>query len=360
MKMAFDRKEHEVDTVVELARQEWAKLYGFARVGSRARTDLGASKRKGDATTEAGWLRQRRESVAAVVGEAQRSADAADPCHGSDGVAAEAADLPGWCEEHQKELTKQVKKERKRKVETLKMGALLPHEVSGQVLADAEEAEVQKEKMRKVRVAKHRRGQLGEHVHVVLPTREGIRGWTVYIDAAVDNDKLRDLVSIRLLRPTDAPLESQLIICPNPAKLGQGLSFAACIAGTFVATPDFLIDENQRGAVLKFHRACSLTRKIFLTTAFRKRHAKLVRIMDDASRLPGSQWTILPDLEDYKRRFRGAQRTHRTTYYVVLGTKQQTKDRPEGIPAALRILHWEAFLEFVSRVSLGESSTGVH
>ena len=107
MKLVFDRREEEEAEVLQLAREEWDKVYGPPRrPPAVARIDKDISKESQNEKTEQAMLRKRRSEIQALLDE-----------HAGNVEEKDADELSGWAACHVDEYNFQTEKRQKRVVD---------------------------------------------------------------------------------------------------------------------------------------------------------------------------------------------------------------------------------------------------
>ena len=168
------------DAVIEIAQRLWAKLYDSSRsTSSRGkRIDNGVQKRKSDSLSEAAWVKRRRSEVDELVSRRASSSTGSTSVNNKAIMLAEQT----WSEEHCKEERFQIEKQRRRLLDGLARGLLLPDEMSPHLrdeLLQELEKDVAKDK-------KYDAEQTRKEAALADLPRPSIVGMRIFIDKSVD------------------------------------------------------------------------------------------------------------------------------------------------------------------------------
>lgn len=315
MKLVFDRSEIDEAAIISAAREHWVKYFGFCRAKpDEERIDAGMPKKRCNnltESTEAAMIKRRRCKIAKFMEE-----------HDEDLMELDAGDLPSWTAAHSKEVEWQKSKLDARRIDAYRDG----HLIAAEVPADAEVAlqarRVQDEKNRKDRVAERKRGD--KRLTETRLDKVAMRGMTVFFEQAVRSQILTDAADVGLLRVVHNRMEADIIIAVDPANPGQRSSWAAALRGAYLATPDLILKGTSPH--IKYVSPLTIERNLFLSPKFIDKHKELTQLLREACGCAGSKWVIFANMDEFNKRFRAAQKTHRHGYYKALITSKESKE----------------------------------
>jgi hypothetical protein len=92
--------------------------------------------------------------------------------------------------------------------------------------------------------------------------------------------------------------EADVFIAQDPTKVGRKVKFAAVLKGSYIVCPQVV--HSGSGAAIKYKRAISKARKVWITQAFREKHHVLLQVIDKIafSGALDSRWVQLQSKED--------------------------------------------------------------
>ncbi len=312
MKVVLDRKPHEQDATIALAREIYVFTFGLARSVDplRTRVAAGAGRQTVDGT-EASWIRERRQSVAAAM-------PPADTPWLSNPSAPDVERGAGWTEAHEEEMQFNRDKERKRKVEAYRQGELLPEEKDASMAQAAADARGTMAHNFAAKMRKRRR------VVAALtggwPPKPCLQGQKVYIATSVPPDGgelLRAVAGALMTRVVD-PCAANILVAPDPAAVGRTLHWAAAMHGLWIATPELL--TCGRGSAIKYVAAVSKRRKIWVSQAFQERYPRLFILVAEAAL---GKWVFLGSKEAFLEMKARCCRQKRSAECIALVTSRE-------------------------------------
>lgn len=267
VKLAFDRKAHDEAKVLGIAQELWHTHFGQARSRPHPNMIKGVKRKlvnfcrstaKKHKLSEAGFLRRRHTCIEdAVDNQTQESSQRC--AQALNAIVRSAA----WDEtQHGVVLKKQEDAMKKRRLEALQQGMLLPNEIS----MDDERA-LMKEKVAERKREKYRSCQERKRGTATNARRFDIcafRGSPFRIEGVLDTPALRARcrqVGMRASSRDD--VFSDVYIVGDPANMGRRITMKAGALGAFVITPATL-DGN--GCAVK-HKSAMRIPKLFLHPA---------------------------------------------------------------------------------------------
>ena len=332
------------DAAIEIAQRLWAKLYDESRsTSSRGkRIDKGGQKRNGDSLSEVAWLKRRRREVDEIVSrQASSSAGSTDVNNKAITLAEQT-----WSEKHRKEERFQIEKQRRRLLDGLARGLLLPEEISSHLRDDllqhlekdvANDKKYDAEQMRK------------EGALAVLP-RPSIAGMRIFIDKSVDvpSATLRGWFRSSKTHKTLKREEASIYCVSDLSKVGQRIRWCAVLRGGIICAPEFFATGGARGAAIAYKAALGTKRWIWFSDAFaRVRPSLQQQIKDAADAYPRCKWKFVDSKE--KALSLVAKKNAAEVLMIVLREEQRQDPELSHVLYKLTLEDAQVFLETIDR-----------
>lgn len=203
----------------------------------------------------------------------------------------------------QKLLAKNEDKVRKRKVQAMLDGALLPSEVTADLLAETAAEQAARLRRAAERASKYRKVQ-GVRNTTGTDLLPHLTNVDVWVDPDVKNAHLEQVLRERGCREAGRHLGAMVYVVVDPAEPSRRVLWHALLSGAFIVTPlAFEKADIVRGVVVKYQPVTS-ARKVYCTRAFRDKHANIPAII----RAVCPRWTWVASLEDRRTRAVSAER----------------------------------------------------
>ena len=331
LKPIMDKRPEERDDVCGRAQEIYASLFGVTRIHDNVpRIDLGirrmAMRQRG---SEAAWLRRRRSAVATAAKECTLA-------HASDAM--EDGTRPeGWNQHHEKELQCQMAKKKRREIEALRDGVLLPANQDAETTQMLEETIAREKKADQRLLQETRRAMLKVgvlHRLVDWPSMRNLTAWS-------DDPNVRDKLTEQGITTTSDKTQARLFVVESLDNPGERIQWMVALHGGWLMTSKQVL--TGRGAFVKYTSATSKRRDVYISRAFYQQHAPFAKIVVDAC--SGTRWTLLQSREMYCQRLEN-------NNTIALVCSQEARD---GKLPGLRVFTKEHFLRDMLKIKYDES-----
>ena len=307
-----------VTRIVGEAREIWMALHSPARQGGQHFNKGARSRPSMTSTSRAAWIRERRACVGKEVHNDKTGVLAAIPS------LPQQQNVQG---DFVKEVAFQQDKRRKRKFEALEFNNLCDHEIDSDFKADA--SAFFKDRTKKHKQAENRRRldqqkRCPEHFDLMAVVPHG-----VYFDTSIHQRQCHILGA----KIVDSPSDAGLFVVESlvPTSIKHKTLWAAMLVGGFVVTAEDFSRRSNSIAVVKYTAAVSFWRRVFITDAFKGKHAKLVAFMHTVCQKPGSKWKILDTIEAINAEWRSAKKHGKPGQVVVLASGGESVVTPAKV-----------------------------
>lgn len=127
------------------------------------------------------------------------------------------------------------------------------------------------------------------------------------------------------------------------------------MTGALAVTPEFLIGHGSGGSTLRFLRALSTPRSVWVSSEAHAEHSDIANMIMRATQLPHSRWKVTPSEEAF---LRATLKQVRGKYYVVgvVSLLQALEPVWEGVA---NVFSAPEFLKFITHVDTTHSAMGV-
>lgn len=327
----------------------WKQHFGEVRCRREDRSDKGlrkpSSQLKPASSSEAGWLRKRREDVSLAVAAGQGQ---------------QQLDVPNkWSEDHERELEYQVKKRRKRQVDAALNGQLCEDQVDENLLGEMAK---QLESSKKQDAEHARRARRLEKKTLMAESVkwEELSGMKAYIQS-MEPEILRAEARRSLLEKgliiTENRLEAKMFVVVDVLEPGLRNKWSAVLAGALLVSVRRLLHGS--GPFIKYKPALRIPQEVWMSDNFRSAHPDIAALIQQASTSPGSRWSMVAgDVENFREHVlvrEPARGLRRSSVVAGLVTKDELKHLAEALPANTR-LHVKAdLLNRICRMDLSHS-----
>ena len=151
----------------------------------------------------------------------------------------------------------------------------------------------------------------------------------VYFDTSIHQRQCHILGA----KIVDSPSDAGLFVVESlvPTSIKHKTLWAAMLVGGFVVTAEDFSRRSNSIAVVKYTAAVSFWRRVFITDAFKGKHAKLVAFMYIVCQKPGSKWKILDTLEAINAEWRSAKKHGKPGQVVVLASGGESVVTPAKV-----------------------------
>jgi hypothetical protein len=256
------------------ARLIWARVFGAPRRGApKLQRAPAPEQQPRSAQNAAAWLRRRRQDVAARTGSASGGQLVAGD------AAVDAAAMAAWSAKHDGEVRRQ-KAVRAEHLKTTIQHGCAPTELLGPAGSQEMQAFRTAEEARERTLDARQRHQASRFQTAPAPD---VRGCRVFVD-----EEAREVLNKTPAQWALARRQGEIILVEdravasifvalNPSQPGDRTSCVAAMTGALVSTPELFL--NPPGVALKFQRALSLPRHIYLSTGCSSRHNVMVALM---------------------------------------------------------------------------------
>ena len=333
------------DAAIEIAQRLWAKLYDSSRsTSSRGkRIDNGVpNKRKSDSLSEAAWVKRRRSEVDELVSRRASSSTGSTSVNNKAIMLAEQT----WYEEHCKEERFQIEKQRRRLLDGLARGLLLPDEIEPHLrdeLLQELEKDVAKDK-------KYDAEQTRKVAALAVLPRPSIVGMWIFIDKSVDVPfaTLRTWCRSSKTHRTRKREEATIYCVSDLSKVGQRNRWCAILRGGIICTPEFFATCGARGTAIAYKAALGTRRWIWFSDAFASlRPSMHQQIKDAADAYPGCKWKFVASKK--KALALAAKKNAAEVLMIVLRKEQRQDPELSHVFYKLTLEDAQVFLETIDR-----------
>ena len=325
------------------AQEIYAATFGSVRLQRHSvRVDKGIKrKRRSVHGSEADWLRRRRLAVKDATKDRPGVSDGTLRMQGTIITNDDDKRPSQWCERHEKELQHQLRKKVSRQVEALRDGVLLLHE-EGEVTRLLDNT-VKKEKeadLRHLQRARRVHRKLGMlHRHLDWLQLKTLKTWCVPSRASSIAQKL----ATKGVNTTLDKMEARLFVVDNLDQPGERVQWLVALHGGWLVTVSQVLEG--KGAFVKYMRAVSRRRLVYMTSDFCQQHPQIAKIVGAACSSSGTKWRLLHTREEYMKH-----RTHKDAVALVCSHEA----RETRLPGKLRTKG--SFLDAVMKID--QSSSG--
>ena len=316
-----------------------ACIHGNSLHRSGSRTDAEDAP-----TTAVSWNRARRRSLedAASKLEEVQSTEFADA---SDRV--------------QKELEFNRVKRRRREIEALSLGHLLPHEQTEDLLADAKVETTRQSKLDNAAVRKRcldeaKNKSNGLHL-------SDIRKMSCCMPKSVDTCGTMQFVKAWLLKQVKLEAFPEVMIVSTIAEQDLGgrnkHGWIARLIGSYMINADSMVplsatNNNFIVPCKKYIPAVGIWRTVLISKGFATKYHRLIRLLKLATNQPGNKWTLLEDTEANRQSIAVKFAKHKKQpQFCMLLTSTELADpsATHGLPAKMKKLNLDQFVTLISK-----------
>jgi hypothetical protein len=332
---------------VRRCRELWLKYFGDTRRNREtSRRDKGVAKPSGPAnSSEAAWLRKRRQDVSAAIaaGPAEQQAPATIQ----------------WSEQHEGELQFQLKKRRTRQVDAAIRGHLGADELDEGLEAQIAER-LERDKRRDAELDRRdRRVEKKTKQADDLDWTElaGAKAFINNVEPGMLREEARQALAHKGLIITENRLEANVFVAEDVLVPGMRNKWCAALHGAMVISLRRLL--QQTGPFIKYKRALKTQQEVWLSPTFRQAHPDIAGIIELAAADRGSRWKIVTGGNDdfaaavyHRAPVRGS---NRSSIVAGLVTAQEIGRLRQELPARARLYSKGELLARISRADLSKS-----
>jgi hypothetical protein len=340
--------ESELDDVLDGAVAIWRECFHrHSRTSVAVRSDKDnvhqhSESSKDAGNTERAFLKRAHESI--VQG-------ATASCSTSEIL--DSAPMPSvWTDLHEKELTFQKEKRRKREVGAHMQGHLFAAECTDE-LARASIAEGKRQAASYAQRVKARTNY-HDKTHAVPPTPLELNGAKCYLEGGMWDRDLRAKVADLNGSITTLPHEATLFIAAEPRNPGdERITLVASLQGFWVISPAVFL--GRAGPSIKYCSAFQTGRILYSTPTFRASFANEWRIILEIVKSAGAgcKWRVVRNVQEWANAKAIADAKKKPSTVIALA------DQSECRPNLKHVFTVEAFLGFVSRTDPTKGSIGL-
>ena len=96
----------------------------------------------------------------------------------------------------------------------------------------------------------------------------------------------------RLHMTCSLSLPADVTILADPSRPTVKVKWAACLQGSCLASPEFLLSAGARGTMLRYKCAVLTPRKVFITDAFMDRHLDMCKLLLTILTENNNKWAV--------------------------------------------------------------------
>ena len=332
--LIVDKRDDEVDEVIEIATELWSKYYGpiRCRTGVRNINAGKGQKRKSQAGSEQDFIRKRRKTV----GKAAAS---------STEISNEDLRLltqPVWTDKHEKEASFQRRKRNARLQEAIQQGHLKDHAdctTEEWAVFKSDEARLQKgREQRRKAAAKNRASTFRKHA------APDFKNKSVFVEKRAQ-PALTEAIAKHGMNQLRHRLQADMICADTVSDLSLVSQWVLAMKGGTFVTTTALVKGQRFSGMVKFRRALQTKRMIWISTDFTDCHPELANIVLQAIALPCSNWKSLEgQVDDFF-----AESNRRRQNMGVIALVSGLEKTLDFFKAVKNAYDPEAFLEFISK-----------
>ena len=126
----------------------------------------------------------------------------------------------------------------------------------------------------------------------------------------------------------------------------SSLTWAAALRGSWVLEPAWAEGEAYTGPVIKFRAAINTKRVLWISDAFAQAHPDVSNVLQACSRLQGSRWTLIQDLETWLHAKQHLTSKRMSATAIAAVTAEEAADY-QDVP---HVFDASSLYEFVSKV----------
>lgn len=152
--------------------------------------------------------------------------------------------------------------------------------------------------------------------------------------------------------------DADVFLVPDPGKPGLRIAWIAALKGARIGTSKYILSGGRSGACVKYERALSSKRFIWVSPGFCTVHPDTTVILEECMRSPGTQWKKLGSQLEFVRRSYKVFSTGRLKSVLGLATLAEKRCSPV-LRGLGNVFDSRAFLTFISKVDLANSSSGM-
>ena len=266
-------------------------------------------------------------------------------------VAVASLEGNAWTDEHDKGRTFAEQKLFQRKVEASIENLLHPDEDTDQLQWHGHQ---KIERMVNAQAQRDRRARRsGLHIGGgSLPSSEELHGETCYVQKSEHWPALQahGLHMVQVMSPDRA----NVMVVDDMSKPPTCVKWLAVLGGCMLTTVTELTTSTGRGACLRYHRAVSSSRFIYITDAFKAKHPTIYEFVERRMRFPDSRWVSM-DLATFVAKKSGVYKNR--TECLGLGCRSDMANEP--LCALKHVFDGPAFIKFIAKVDFEKSSSGL-
>ena len=204
-----------------------------------------------------------------------------------------------WTDSQEKEMTFQVEKQHKRKVEAHMSGHLLAEEQTPQL--DQEAFDEAKRQASSYRERAGKRAKYAHQTHATPPTVEELKHCHCYLAEDVASSNVCDHVWHYKLSSLGGMVVNKLwdanLFVERDARVPKNtiVTLAACLVGAWIITPPVLL--GLPGPCIKFKKALGTQRIIWASPDFMAMHPLEWQLILELMNSVINKWTLLPSAD---------------------------------------------------------------
>ena len=228
-------------------------------------------------------------------------------------------------------------KKKRREIEALRDGVLLPANQDAETTQMLEETIAREKKADQRLLQETRRAMLKVgvlHRLVDWPSMRNLTAWS-------DDPNVRDKLTEQGITTTSDKTQARLFVVESLDNPGERIQWMVALHGGWLMTSKQVL--TGRGAFVKYTSATSKRRDVYISRAFHQQHAQIAKIVVDAC--SGTRWTLLQSREMYCQRLEN-------NNTIALVCSQEARD---GKLPGLRVFTKEHFLRDMLKIKYDES-----
>ena len=324
------------------AQEIYAATFGCTRphrCSTRLDKGIKRKSRLSSHGSEAEWLRRRRLAVKDATQDRLGATDGTLRSQGTimciddDGGTlraqgtilgnADHARPAQWCAAHEKELQYQMRKKQARLVEAFRDGVLLQHEEGDVgILLDIKVEKDKEADRRHLQTERRVQRKLGMlHRDLDWQQLANIKAWCLPSKPSTTTDNISEALAKKGVNTTLDKMEARLFVVDNLEQPGNRIQWLVALHGGWLVTVSRVL--VNKGAFVKYMRAVSQRRLVYMTLSFYQQHPPIAEIVAGACASPGTKWRLLHTKEEYLHRC-----NHKDAVALVCSHEAREKQLP--------------------------------